>query len=124
MAKYHQNNFDSDEFDDFEENEKQYERKIKKKSKKMNFDTYRKGVYCQNCYNESHYTKECKLLMKFCQTCKSNDNKILIKCCSSKAISGSCLSREIVPTHVVQIEVPVIQEQKQIQNYNVPNDQN
>jgi hypothetical protein len=32
----------------------------------VNFDIVRKGVYCQNCFNEGHFTKECKWLMKFC----------------------------------------------------------
>jgi hypothetical protein len=60
--------------------------------------------------------------MKFCQICKSNDHNT--DHCPSKVISGSCPSREIVPVHVVQVEVPVVQEQKQLQNYNVPNNQN
>ncbi len=60
--------------------------------------------------------------MKFCQICKSNDHNT--DHCPSKVISGSCPSREIVPVHVVQVEVPVVQEQKQLQNYDVPNNQN
>ncbi len=62
------------------------------------------------------------MLMKFCQICKSNDHNT--DHCPSKVISGSCPSREIVPVHVVQVEVPVVQEEKQLQNYNVPNNQN
>jgi hypothetical protein len=60
--------------------------------------------------------------MKFCQICKSNDHNT--DHCLSKIISGSCPSREIVPVHVVQLQVLVIQDQKQFQNYNVPNNQN
>ncbi len=33
------------------------------------------GVYCTNCYNEGHYTKECKSLQKLC-ICKSDDHDI------------------------------------------------
>ncbi len=64
MARYHQNDFDSDEFEDSDD--VHYEKKTKKKAKKVNFDIVRKGVYCQNCFNEGHFTKECKWLMKFC----------------------------------------------------------
>jgi hypothetical protein len=39
-------------------------------------------------------------------------------------MSGSCPEREIVPVHVVQEEILIVQEQKQLSNYNVPNDQN
>jgi len=48
----------------------------------MNIDTIREGVYCQIFFNEGHFTKECKLLMKFCQICKANDhntNSVLVK---------------------------------------------
>ncbi len=38
-------------------------------------------------------------------------------------MSGSCPSREIVPMHVVQTKIPIIQEQKKLSNYSVPNDQ-
>ncbi len=59
MAKYCPNNFDNDDEDEH------YEKKTKKKYKKVNIDTIREGVYCQNCFNEVHFMKECKLLMKF-----------------------------------------------------------
>jgi hypothetical protein len=59
--------------------------------------------------------------MKFCQICKSNDHNTDHR--PSKVINGSCPSREIVPVHVVQVEVLVVQEQKQLQNYDVPNNQ-
>ncbi len=59
------NKFESEYEDNANEN-KQYEKKHKKKSKKMNIDTIKEGVYCQNYFNEGHFTKECKLLMKFC----------------------------------------------------------
>jgi hypothetical protein len=42
----------------------------------------------------------------------------------SKTVSGSCPSREIVPMHVVQINILIVQEQKQLSNYSVPNYQN
>jgi hypothetical protein len=45
-----------------------------KKSKKVNIDAIWEGVYCQNCFNEGHFTKECKLLLKFCQMCKASDH--------------------------------------------------
>ncbi len=38
---------------------------IKKKTKN-HYETIKIGVYCQNCYNEGHLTKECKVLNKFC----------------------------------------------------------
>jgi hypothetical protein len=79
-------------------------------------------VYCQNYFNDDHFTKECKLLMKFCWICKANDHNI--NQCPNKAMSGSCPEREIVPVHVVQEEILIVQEQKQLSNYNVPNDQN
>ncbi len=34
-----------------------------------------------------------------------------------------CTSMEIVPLHVVQIEPPIMQEEKQLQEYNTPNNQ-
>jgi hypothetical protein len=34
------------------------------KGAKVRFDTWKRGVYCQKCYNEGHFTKECKLLIK------------------------------------------------------------
>ncbi len=76
----------------------------------MNIDTIKEGVYCQNCFNESHFTKECKLLMKFYSIYKVNDHKM--DKCPSEAVSGSCPSREIVPLHVIQSEIPIVQEQK------------
>ncbi len=39
-------------------------------------------------------------------------------------MSGSCPSKEIVPVHVIQAKIPIVQEQKQLSNYSVPNDQN
>jgi hypothetical protein len=67
-------------------------------------------VYYLNYFNESHFTKECKLLMTFCWICKAGDHNT--NQCPSKAMSGSCPSREIVLVHVVQIEIPIVQEQK------------
>jgi hypothetical protein len=48
MAKYHLNNFDSDEFEDSDDENKHYEKKTIKKSTKVNIDTIKEGVYCQN----------------------------------------------------------------------------
>jgi DNA-directed RNA polymerase alpha subunit len=50
--------FDSKELEDFDDEEKWIP---KKKKKKNHFETYRISVYCLNCYNEGHFTKECKL---------------------------------------------------------------
>jgi hypothetical protein len=50
MAKCRHNNFDSDESYDSNDDDEQYERKIKKKLKKVNLDTYKRGVYCQSYY--------------------------------------------------------------------------
>ncbi len=57
MAKYCQD-FDSDEFDESDDAEQV---KPKRKEVKVWFDTSRRGVYCENCYNKGHFTKECKL---------------------------------------------------------------
>jgi hypothetical protein len=97
-------------------------KKYFKKSKKIDFDTIRRGVYCQNCFDESRFTKECKLLMKFCRICKaSGHNKDQ---CPSKVVSGSCPSRKIILVHVVQTKMLGAQEQKQLPIYNAPNNQN
>jgi hypothetical protein len=62
MARYCQDS-DSDESNQLDDEDQV---KPKRKGAKVQFDTYRRGVYCQNCYNEGHFTKECKLLIKFC----------------------------------------------------------
>jgi hypothetical protein len=56
MARYCPNNYDSDEFEDNDDEDEHYKKKTKKKCKKVNIDTIREGVYCQNCFNESHFT--------------------------------------------------------------------
>jgi hypothetical protein len=61
-------------------------------------------VYCQNCFNEGHFTKECKLFMKFYKICRENDHNI--NEFPSKVVSGSCPSREIIPVHVIQTKMP------------------
>ncbi len=71
-TKYHQD-FDSEELGDFDEEKKW---RPKKKKTKDHFETIKRGVYCQNCYNEGHLIKKCKLLNKFCQICKQNDHNI------------------------------------------------
>jgi hypothetical protein len=82
--------------------------KPKRLGAKVRFDTCRRGVYCQKCYNESHFTKECKLLIKKFQICKSDNHNI--DQCPNKSVGGSCPTREIVPVHVVQVETLVIQK--------------
>ncbi len=36
---------------------------------------------------------------------------------------GKCPLREIVPVHVVQVDAPIMQKQKQLHEYNTPNNQ-
>jgi hypothetical protein len=104
MARHHQNDFDNDEFDDFDDEDEHHEKKIKKKSKKVNIDIVRRRLYCQNCFNEGHFTKECKLLMKFYRICRASDHNTYR--CPSKVVNGSFLSREIISIHVIQTKVP------------------
>ncbi len=110
MAKYCSNSFNNDKSEDSDDEDEYYEKKTKKKSKKMNIDTIREGVYCQNYFHEGHFMKECKLLMKKCQIYKANDHNM--DQCPSKVVRGSCSSREIIPVHVIQTEIPIVQEQK------------
>jgi hypothetical protein len=65
-------------------------------------------VYCQNSFNEGHFMKECKLLMKFYWICKVNDHNT--DQCPNKTMSGSCPLREMVLVHVVKTKIPIIQE--------------
>jgi hypothetical protein len=65
MARYCQDS-DSDEYDELDDGKQV---KPKKKEQKVRFETYRRGVYCYNCYNKGHFTKECNLFIKFCQIC-------------------------------------------------------
>ncbi len=62
---------------DFAKNQKNLMKK-KNKDQRINkqkiTQTIRRCVYYQNCYNEWHLIKECKLLNKFCQICKHNDH--------------------------------------------------
>jgi hypothetical protein len=62
IARYHQD-YNSEELEDSDEEEK---RRPKKKETKYHSETIKRGVYCQNYYNEGYLTKECKLLNKFC----------------------------------------------------------
>jgi hypothetical protein len=57
MAKYRPNNFDSDEFENSDDEDEHYEKKTKKKYKKVNIDTIRECVYYQNCFNEGHFIR-------------------------------------------------------------------
>jgi hypothetical protein len=106
MARYHQD-FDT------ESNESNDEKQVKPKRKgaKVWFDTCRKGVYYHNCYNEGHFTKECKLLIKFCQICKSDNYNA--NQCPNKSAVGRCPTRKIMPMNVAQVETPIIQNNKQ-----------
>jgi hypothetical protein len=47
MARYHQNDYDSDEFDDSDDENEHRGKKTQKKSKKIDFDIIKRGVYCQ-----------------------------------------------------------------------------
>jgi hypothetical protein len=76
----------------------------------VNIDTIREGVYCQNCLNEGHFTKECKLLMKFYQIYKASYH--YMDQSPSKAVSGNCPSRELVAVNVVQTKIPIVQKPK------------
>ncbi len=38
----------------------------KREDEKTQLDVVRWGVYYTDCYNERHYTKECKSLQKLC----------------------------------------------------------
>jgi hypothetical protein len=55
-------------------------------------------MYCQNCFSEGHFTKECNFLMKFYRICKASDRNTYQ--CPSKVVSGSCPSREIILVHM------------------------
>jgi len=111
---YCQANSDIEQSDDLDEEDHS---KTKRKDTKVQFDTITRGVYCQNYYNEGHFTKECKILNKFFQICKSKEHNTYHYL--SKTISERCPSKEIVLIHIVQVEVPIIQEQQQ-QSYEAP----
>jgi hypothetical protein len=57
------NSGESKDFDG-KKNRNQTRKKIKN-----HYETILKGIYCQNCYNEGHLAKECKLLNKCCHIC-------------------------------------------------------
>jgi hypothetical protein len=54
ITRYYQD-FNSEESKNSNEEEK---RRPKKKETKDHFETIRRGVYYQNCYNEGHLTKK------------------------------------------------------------------
>ncbi len=66
----------------------------KEKKVKTHTNVYQRGVYYWKCYNEGHYTKDCK----FCTTCKGYDHNIdqFLK----KMTRGQILQRNI-PMNVV-----------------------
>jgi len=97
ISRYCQD-FNNEESKDFDEEVKQ---RPKKKETKFHSETIRRSVYYQNCYNERHLRKKCKLLNKFSQICKQSDCNT--NQCPSKVVFGRC-PREIVPMHVVQAE--------------------
>jgi hypothetical protein len=39
-------------------------------------------------------------------------------------MNRSFYSRKIVLVHVIQVNIPIVREQKKMSNYDVPNDQN
>ncbi len=41
--------------------------------------------------------------------------------CPNKTMFRRCPLRKIVPMHVVQAKTPIVQEQKQLHEYNTPN---
>jgi hypothetical protein len=100
MVSYYQNYFNNDKFNDFDDEHEHHEKKTKRKSNKIDFDT-KKGVYCQNCFNEGHFKKECKLLMEFCRICKASDHNI--DQCPNKVVNGSFPSKDIILVQIVQI---------------------
>ncbi len=53
ITKYHKTNSNSEKLDEKDEED---HHKPKRKDIKVQFDTIRRGVYCQNCYNERHFT--------------------------------------------------------------------
>jgi len=85
MVRHHQD-FDSDEFE-FDYDDENYQ-KTRRLRRKMKFETYQRGIYCQNCYNEGHYSKECKLLQKLRHICKCNDHHS--HHCPSMSRNGRC----------------------------------
>jgi hypothetical protein len=113
MARYHPNNSNNNEYEDNDDEDEHYENKTKKKSKKMNINTIREGLYCQNCFNEGDFTMECKLLLKFCRICKVSDHNP--NQFPNKAMSGSCPSREIILVYIVQAKIQMAQKQKKCQ---------
>ncbi len=78
-------------FENNDDEDEHYKKKTIKKSKKINIEG---GCVLSKLFNDSHFTKECKLLMKFCWICKASDHNT--NQCPSKAMSGSCPSKEIV----------------------------
>jgi len=97
--------YDNEKLKNYNE-EKQW--RPKKKETKDHFETCIRGVYCQNCYNEGHLTKLCKLLNKLYHICKQNNHNI--DQCPNKAVTRRCPSKEIVLMHVVQVKTPTIQK--------------
>jgi hypothetical protein len=57
MARYCQNYSNNDKSTDFDNEDEHHEKRTKKKSKKIVFDTIKKGVFCQNCFNDGHFRK-------------------------------------------------------------------
>jgi hypothetical protein len=114
IAKYHRVNSDNEK-----SNEKDEKDHLKtKKDIKVQFNTIKKGFYCHNCYNEGHFTTNCKLLDKCCQICKSNERNT--NQCPTKTINGRCPSREIVPIHIVQAKSALVIQDQHQQSYEAP----
>ncbi len=92
MVRYRQNVSNSDESNDFDNEDEHHEKKTKKKYKKVDFEKIKKGMYCQICFYEGHFTKECKLLMKFYKIWKTSDHNTYQ--CPSKAMEYSRSGRQ------------------------------
>jgi hypothetical protein len=73
MVRYCPNNSNNDKFEDNDDEDEHYKWKLQRNLRKR---IIKEGVYCQNCFNEGHFTKEWKLLMKICRICKANDHNI------------------------------------------------
>ncbi len=80
--------------------------RLKKKERKDHSKTIKRSVYYQNCYNEGHLIKECKLLNKFCQIWKQYNHNI--DQCLNKAMFRRFPLKEIVPVDVVQAKALLV----------------
>jgi hypothetical protein len=92
----------------------------KKKEQKFGLTHIEEVYIVKTIITKDIFTKECKLLIKFCQICESDNHNN--DQCFSKLAGGKSPTRKIVLMHVVQAETLVIQENKQ-QNYEMSNNE-